>query len=41
VGALAGFLWLLRSPIPYLRTLEQIADIARLEAADLRDRAPA
>jgi MFS family permease len=37
VGALAGFLWLLRSPIPRLRTLEQFAEIARREsgAADL------
>jgi MFS family permease len=31
VGALAGFLWLLRSPTPRLRTLDQVAEIARRE----------
>jgi MFS family permease len=31
VGASAGFLWLLRSPIPGLRTLDQVAEIARRE----------
>jgi MFS family permease len=31
IGALTGFLWLLRSPIPRLRTLDQAAAIARGE----------
>jgi MFS family permease len=34
VGALAGFLWLLRSPTPRLRTLDQAAEIARREETD-------
>jgi MFS family permease len=29
VGAVAGFLWLLRSPLPRLKTLEDVADEAR------------
>jgi predicted MFS family arabinose efflux permease len=34
VGALAGFLWLIRSPTPRLRTLDQAAEIARREETD-------